>query len=231
MAGSQLRRRRDYVGANAAFTTASAAVPLQDTAYLERARLARIMGEASPSQLKSWADSSTLLASLLALEDGDVGDDAERAFSLLTRGELNGAVKLARAQPNIFAIVLPLAAASDGASQSLVDEALGMLDQATDPSALWASLALAERETRPHAALDAKVAKLDSPVAEMSKFADAKFLEADPAAVEAALWRLPADDQSYACVMALVRVGVAAPAPCRDLAKAALFGSERPYFR
>jgi hypothetical protein len=231
MAGSQLRRRRDYSGATAAFTTASAAVPLQDGAYLERARLARITDEASASQLKAWASNSTSLASLLALEDGDVSDDAERSFSLLTRGELNGAVQLARAQPSILAIVLPLAAASDGASQTLVDEALGMLEQVTDPAALWPSLALAERELRPHAALDAKVAKLDSPVAEVSRFADSKFLKGDTAAVEAALWRLPAEDQPYACVMALVRVSVAAPAPCRGLAKAALFGSERPYFR
>jgi hypothetical protein len=124
-----------------------------------------------------------------------------------------------------------LAAASDGASQALVDEALGLLDTVTEPSAMWASLALAEREKRPHAALDAKLAKLDTPLTEMLKFADSKFLKGEPTAVEAALWQLPADEQPYACVMALVRVGTAAPAPCRGFAKAALFGSERPYFR
>jgi hypothetical protein len=31
--------------------------------------------------------------------------------------------------------------------------------------------------------------------------------------------------------MAMVRVGTAAPAPCRAFVKAALFASERPYFR
>jgi Zn-dependent protease with chaperone function len=230
MAGIQLLRRRDYRGADAAFATAAAAVPLRDGAYLERARLARISGDASASQLEGWASSSRSLASVLALEGGNVNDDAERSFSLLTRGELPGAVQLARGQDDIFKLVLPLAAASDGASRALIDEALGMLDQVTDPSALWPSLALAERERRPHAALDARLAKLDSPVAEMSKFADAKFLEGNAAAIDSALWQLPAGDQPYACVMALVRVGDAAPAPCRAFAKAALFGSERPYF-
>ena len=112
-----------------------------------------------------------------------------------------------------------------------MDEALGRLDEAKDGPALWASIALAEREQRSHAVLDAAAQKRSDLAPQLLQFADSKFLKADPAAAEAALWKLPADDQPQACVMALVRVSVAAPAPCRELAKTALFSSERPYFR
>jgi len=231
MAGVELRRRRDYLGASAAFTRASLATPLTDTANLELARLARIAGEASPQRLKALAQGSTSLTALLALENGDVAEGPERAFALLAKGDLQGAVALARPEREIFEMVLPFAAASDGASQSLVDEALEMLDGLTQPSTLWVGIALSEREQRSHAALDAKVLKLGPQAPEMLKFADSKFLKGEPSVVLETLWRLPANDQPLACVMALVRVNVAAPDPCLEFAKAALFVPERPYFR
>jgi Zn-dependent protease with chaperone function len=231
MAGAQLKQRRDYVGARAAFKTAAGAAPLVDSANLELARLARIAGDATLVRLKALAQKSTSLTALLALESGEVEEGPERAFSLLGQGELEQAVAVARPERDIYDIVLPFAAASDGASQALVDEALGMLDSVTQPSALWVGIALSERELRPHAALDAKVLKLGARAPEMLKFADAKFLKGEPAAAVEALWRLPANDQPVACVMALVRVNVSAPDPCLELAKAALFAVERPYFR
>ncbi|HEX2873664.1 MAG TPA: M48 family metallopeptidase [Polyangiaceae bacterium] len=229
-AGKELRRRRGYAGAVMAFGTASTAVPLINSANVELARLARITGVATPERLDALAANSTSLAMILALDKGDVDDGPEKAVSQLARGELNEAVASARSHP-IHKWVLPLAAASDGASQALVDEALGVLDDAKDGPALWASIALAERELRPHPALDAAAQKRSDVAPQLLKFADSKFLEADPTAAEAELWKLPADDQPQACVMALVRVSVSAPAPCRELAKAALFASERPYFQ
>ena len=96
---------------------------------------------------------------------------------------------------------------------------------------MWPTIALLEREQRPHAALDALALKQGPFAPHLLKFAEAAFLKGAPAAVEAELWKLPAAQQPHACVMALVRVGAAAPSPCRELAKAALFASERPYFR
>jgi Zn-dependent protease with chaperone function len=49
--------------------------------------------------------------------------------------------------------------------------------------------------------------------------------------LEAELFKLPAELQASACVMALVRAGEKAPAPCRALATWYLFAAERPYFR
>jgi hypothetical protein len=214
-----------------AFGTASTAVPLIDSANVELARLARIKGIATSERLDALAANSTSLSMILALEKGDVDDGPEKAISQLARGELAGAVASTRSHP-LLKMVLPLAAASDGASQSMVDEALRMLDDAKEGPALWASIALADRENRTHAALDAAAQKRSEGAAQLLNFADAKYLlAADRAAVEADLWKLPADDQPQACVMALVRVGVAAPTPCRELAKTALFASERPYFR
>jgi hypothetical protein len=231
-AGRELQRQRDYAGAVRAFTIASGAPPLSDFANLELGRLARIQGLGSVERLKALASSSTALTSLLALEtsEGVDTDSPELAFSLLARGELDAAVAKARARPHLLALVLPLAAASDGASTALVDEALGMLEQVKDPAALWPSIALAERELRPHAALDAVALARERATPQLLKFANAQFLKGDPAGVEAELWSLPAEAQPFACVMALVRVNAAAPDACRDFAKAALFAPERPYF-
>jgi Zn-dependent protease with chaperone function len=231
MAAARLKQRRNYAGARAAFKTAAGAAPLVDTANLELARLARIIGDATPERLAALAQRSTSLTALLALQSGEVEEGPERAFLLLAEGSLERAVAAARPERDIYDMVLPFAAASDGASQALVDEALGMLDKVTQPPSLWVGIALSEREQRPHAELDAKALKLGPHAPEMLKFADSKFLKGEPATVLAALWRLPANDQPLACVMAMVRVNASAPDPCREFAKAALFGPERPYFR
>jgi Zn-dependent protease with chaperone function len=230
-AGHELMRRRDYVGATRAFESATRSAPLLDSASLELARLARISGTATASRIQMLAANSTSLASLLALENGETVEGPERAISLLAHGDLDDAVATARPQPGVLAVVLQLAAASDGASQALVNEALARAEELPDGDAMWPTIALLEREQRPHAALDALASKQGPFAPHLLKFADAAFLKGAPAAVEAELWKLPAAQQPHACVMALVRVGAAAPSPCRELAKAALFASERPYFR
>jgi hypothetical protein len=230
-AGHELMRRRDYAGATSALESAAHATPLLDSASLELARLARIGGTATASRIRALAANSSSLASLLALENGETQDGPERAVSLLARGELDNAVATARPEPGLFAMILQLAAASDGASPTLVNEALASPDQLRAGPAMWATIALLAREQRPHAALDALALKQGAFAPPLLEFADAAFLRGAATAVEAKLWKLPAALQPQACVMALVRVGAAAPTPCRELAKAALFASERPYFR
>jgi len=80
-------------------------------------------------------------------------------------------------------------------------------------------------------ALDALAAKQGGFAPQLLKFADSAFLRGAATTVEGELWKLPAALQPQACVMALVRSSADAPARCRELAKAALFASERPYFR
>jgi hypothetical protein len=230
-AGHELMRRRDYAGATAAFESAAHPAPLLDSADLQLARLARIDGTATASRIQMLATNSPSLASLLAFETGEETKGPERAVSLLARGELDDAVATARPEPAVLAVVLQLAAASDGASQTLVDEALASADEKAGSSTMWATIALLEREQRPHASLDALALKQGAFAPQLLKFADAAFLKGAPAAVEAELWKLPAAYQSHGCVLALVRAGKGAPAPCREFAKAALFASERPYFR
>jgi hypothetical protein len=230
-AGHELMRRRDYGGATTAFEAAAHPAPLVDSASLELARLARIGGTATASRIRELAANSSALATLLALENGETEEGPDRAVSLLARGELDEAVTTARPEPAVLAVILQLAAASDGASQTLINEALASLDDPSAGSVLWASIALAEREQRPHAALDALASKQGASTSRLLKFIDPAFLRGTASVVEAELWQLPARLQPQACVMALVRAGTAAPAPCREFAKAALFASERPYFR
>jgi hypothetical protein len=147
------------------------------------------------------------------------------------QGALDTAVSTAAPRKDIYSVVLPLAAASDGASRVLVDAALAKFDDLEQASAAWATIALAGREGKPHALLDASMQKADPEAPRVLRFVDAAFLEGDATTVEAELWKLSAENQPFACVVALVRAAERAPGPCRSFAKAALFASERPYFR
>jgi Zn-dependent protease with chaperone function len=235
-AARQLLRQRDYASALTAFGVAAQAVPLQDSANLERARLLRMQGQDSSSRLDALARDSEPLALFLALErgrelDGDEVKGAARAYSMLAQGNLVGAVSAAQEDPEIRDNVLRLAAASGGASPALIKQALGLSKEAPSEASLWPSIALAEREHQSHPALDAQARKeLPEYDKALLPFATDSFLK-NRAAAEAALGQLSPEHQRHACVMALVRAAELAPAPCSKLATSALFASERPYFR
>ena len=128
--------------------------------------------------------------------------------------------------------MLRLAAASEGASRALVDAALALEGEPASVSSIWPSIALLEREGRPHAVLDARARQeLTHGADQTLSFANGDYLKGKPEALEAALEQLLPEQQAFACVMALVRDAERAPSPCRELSKASLFASERPFFR
>ncbi len=235
-AARELYRQGDYAGAAKAYALAAQAPPLANNANLALARIWRLTEQVSASGLSTLAQRSDSLAGLLAVERGvDSNGEAikgpSRAYSLLAQGQLAGAVAAAKEDPQTHDIVLRLAGASDGASKDLVSAALALGKDAESQAAIWPSIALAEREGRAHAALDAQARGAFPPYDKaLRPFATKAFLENRKAA-EAALSDLPAEYQSFACVMALVRAPELAPSSCRKLAKASLFAPERPYFR
>jgi hypothetical protein len=232
LAGWELARRRDYLGALQAYQAAARSPTLREDASLAQARLLRMTDQASEPRLKALAESSTSLEVLLALETSEGVEGPERAYGLLARGELDEAVATAARgnEPDVYAVVARLAAASEGASRALIDQAFS-LEAPLTFNTLWPSVALAEREGKADAQLEVEVGR-DPAAAELLRpFTRGDFLAGDRAAVEAQLGAMPSELQAVACVIALVRDAGRAPSECRKLAKSALFSSERPYFR
>jgi len=210
---------------------ASRLAVLRGDANLAQARLLRLTDRASASALTALAAESQGLETLLALETANPESVAERAFSALGRGELDAAVQVARSEPDINAHVLRYAAASEGASRELIDEALALSPDSISFATAWPSIALAEREGKPHAELDAFVQSASPLAMSVLRFAQAKVLAGNAQELDQQLLDLPPALQAYACVAALVRDAERAPRACRKLVKAGLFSSERPFFR
>lgn len=229
-AGWELARRRDYRAALEAYASTARSPLLREEANVAQARLLRLLGDASEQRLQALAEGSDTLAMLLSLETPDGEEGPLRAYGLLARGELDQAVAAARGgEPELYASILPLAAASEGASGALIARALAF-DGAPPFKALGPMLALAERQGQRLPRIE-ELVKRESMAQALLPFTRGDFLASKPEVVEARLRELPSELQAFACVSALVRDAERAPADCRELAKAALFASERPYFR
>jgi hypothetical protein len=209
---------------------------------LEAARLTRVVAAPDPAEavvlnrrLLRAAPAGSHLETMLALELGE--DEGKpltsplRAYAHLGRGELGRALQLAESEPKLRAQVLRLAAASDGATPQMIEEALSLGPElGVAGTTVLPSIALADREGREHGALDAKARELYGQERLPLEFAGGKAYEATPEEVEAAVLSLSAQMQVHACVMALVRAGKKAPPPCRPLVRGYLFAAERPFF-
>jgi hypothetical protein len=181
-------------------------------------------------KLRKLAEGSEILNLLLALETGEHVSDASRAFSQLAKGELAQAI--ATAQPELITsrLILEFAAASEGASRETIEKVLQLPFLREPSNTMWSTLALFEREGRPHEELDAVVRRANKDADKLLPFAKLDYLKKGRP-VETALSNMPVDKQAIACTMALVRSAAHAPKSCRELVKAYYFASERPYFR
>lgn len=240
VAAYELKQHRDFKGALAAYATAATALPLADNANVERARLLRFLDQATDQALDALARDSDTLTAYLVLErgrdpDGDRLDGAQAAYALLDHGQLAQAVTAAAKDKDIADKVTRYVGASTGAGKPQVEAALALRGPVKARAALWPTIALAEREHRPHPQLDAQARESFRGYDKyLLPFASDTFLKGekgDRAPVEAALYRLPIDLQPYACVMAMVRAPELAPGPCRKIVSTLLFASERPHFR
>ncbi|MBX3248193.1 MAG: hypothetical protein KF901_13525, partial [Myxococcales bacterium] len=172
----------------------------------------------------------------LALERGDewVMQGDLRAYALLARGELEAALAAARGTPEVHDDVTRLAAASDGASERVRAAALALpADRGIDPLTVWSAIALATRHGGDAASLVAAARELydDAIVDAMLPWADPSRLRDEPDALVALVDDLVFPLRAHARVMALVVLDGDVPPEWRHEARAALFASERPYFR
>ncbi|HYQ14323.1 MAG TPA: M48 family metalloprotease [Polyangiaceae bacterium] len=229
-AARQLYLHGDYREAVTAYQAAAQLRMLRESANLAQARILRLIEPSWLGPVRALATESSELQMLLTLEMSDDVEGAEHAFALLDRGKLDEAVAAARSAPDLLPVVLRLAAASEGASHDLIDEAL-LLHAEPTVVTVWPSIALAEREHRPHEELTAFAERSTPAAKELLRFTSAELLEGDRTQLEAALKHLPGELSVYGCVAALVREAERAPSDCRKLVKATLFSAERPFFR
>ena len=104
-------------------------------------------------------------------------------------------------------------------------------DAGLDEQTLWASLALARRERMPIELFKPAVERTAGPyAARLWALIERPASFDDPAALEKQLAGLPLELQGQVYVMGLVLRRKSAPKAWRDMARALLFASERPYF-
>lgn len=231
-AGYEFVRLKKYENAIQAFEVAADELPMSDAANLHIARILRVMGKGDDrDRLRKLADNSSILKLLLAYETGEGMSESGLAYSQLAKGELVQAIATARLHSKALTMVLPLAAASEGATREMIEEALRPSEEREASHAIWSTIALFEREGRPHEGVDAIARKMAKEADKLFPFAKLDFLKKGRAVVEPAITKLDADQQAHACTMAIVRSAEHAPPWCREFVKAYLFVGERPYFR
>jgi len=197
-------------------------------------RIMRVSGVDDPSQVAALSQDSTSLQNLIKVETGeDVTDENILAYHLLTVGQLDEAVLLASTLDETTKYeILRLAAASDGASEELMDKATSLTtDQGISSSTYWSSLALAtKRKTDTKSLLE-----LIEPESGSDSEILLEFLKSveKRASYEEAVVILSSIDpklRGYAYSMGVIVLGRQAPQEWRDQVKGLLFSAERPYF-
>lgn len=229
-AASVHAERQNLPEAQVLYEQAAQSPAMADEVVSMLARLQRYRGQAP--DLAALAQRSPSLASALALETGkDTEGTPYQSYHALAGGQLDAAVTDAAPNPDVQARIVRLAAASQGASAALLQQARALdatagLDMFTAPTA-WA---LAARQGWPVEPLrEATVRATGEDAAGISRFFAAVQAGADQQHADAALTGVSLVGRGLAYAMAAVLLGERCPQAWREGAKQLLFGSERPY--
>jgi hypothetical protein len=202
-----------------------------DFLALDLARIERVVTQGTAIDYTSLSHYSQSLSSFLALETGQgVEDTPYFAYAHLAQGDLEGAIATSAPVPAEQARLIWLAAASDGAGEDLIEQALALpLGQGVDQENIGAVLGLVARRGQDL-----------SPYLNLPLFEeDGQKLLAFLNQIEAGNWGETAEreleglvpslrGQAYA--MATVLLQQDTPADWRTQAKGLLFALERPHF-
>jgi hypothetical protein len=197
-------------------------------------RIRRLLGADSGRVMLGLLKSSEDLELLVNLESGKgLGKSPESAYGELARGELDKALKRAKADSAVEASVLRLAAASDGATAEIRERAWALPPTVgIDNRTRWATMALAMRDGRDYADFRPAAAGgvADPYTDRVLRFVERARTGTDLGGAEAELAGLPLLARAQAYSMATIVLGSRAPGEWRTAAKRLLFAAERPYF-
>lgn len=216
--------------AQALYEQAARVPAMADDIVPQLARLQRYRGLAP--DLAALAQRSPSLASALALESGEGTQDTPyQGYHALASGQLDAAVAGAAADRDVQARLVRLAAASDGATAALLQQARALGDEAgIDPFTAPVAWALAARQGWPvQAARDTTLRDLGDDATAISRFFNAVQAGNSQQDAEAALQGVSLTGRGVAYAMAAVLLGQRCPQAWRDGARNLLFVNERPY--
>lgn len=216
--------------AQALYEQAARVPALADDIVPQLARLQRYRGLAP--DLAAMAQRSPSLASMLALASGQGTQDTPyQGYHALAAGRLDAAVAGAAADPDVQARLVRLAAASEGATAALLQQARALGDEAgLDPFTAPLAWALAARQGWPvQAARDTTLRELGDDASAISRFFTAVQAGNSQQDAEAALKGVSLTGRGVAYAMAAVLLGQRCPQAWRDGARNLLFVNERPY--
>jgi len=207
--------------------------PPAEHLVVDLARLHRLIDANPRPAIARLAPGSAYLRYLVSLDSGQGLDSpTQLAYLELARGHLDKALELARADSEVEARVLRLAAASDGAPAELVSRALALPTEAgLDDQTRWASIGLAARMGRDFTPLVSSKQSwpreyVDTLLGFLARARSGKNLSA----AEGSLKRLPLEVRGEGYVLGVITLRGRAPAAWRHAAKQLLFITERPYF-
>ena len=200
---------------------------------LDLARIQRLVGSTDNGRLSALANLSPQLAYFLSLETGKgLEQSPDSAYVALSKGELDKAVAIARADSTVQANVLRLAAASDGASPELQARAIALGPElGLDNDTRWASIGMAVRDGRDHLPFMPSAERMDPADAERFLRFVERVRASDVAAAEREIEGFAPLMRGHAYSVAVIVLGDRAPEPWRRGAKQLLFPLERPWFR
>ncbi|SHH39159.1 M48 family metallopeptidase [Massilia sp. CF038] len=198
---------------------------------LNIARIQRYRG--GQLDLAALAARSPRLAQLLKQERGE-GQLAGpgQMYSLLTAGNLAGALNAAETDPQAKAYLLRLVAASDGASAVQIAQALALPpEQGTSLGSAWVMLAVAARQGEDLAARRAQALEITGRYGpSMMAFFDGVRKGMPAPQAERLLVGVGPELRAHAYAGAIVLLGKKAPDEWRKVVRTVLFAPERPYF-
>jgi Zn-dependent protease with chaperone function len=218
----------------AALDVARKLVPaMSERLALDTMRLRRISSSDGNAQSSDLLPQSDTLRYYLAVVSGEgLQREIDTAYHDIARGDIDAAVKVKIDDPQERALILRLAAASDGASPEIVARALALpSDQGIDHANIWTALGLAVRERKDPAPYVAVIRESkDDEVEKVLAFITSLRTATNPADADRVLDGVSIDSRGAAYSTAVVILGARAPVAWRRGADRLLFVPERPYF-
>lgn len=200
---------------------------------MDIARIRRVLSTDGHPGIDDLLPNSEALRYIAALETGkNAPRGAEMAYYYISHGEIDRAAQEVTSTTEGEVRVLRLAAASDGASESVIRKALTLTPElGIDADSVWAALALALRERVDAEPYEKTVHDQDPETAgKILAFLDALRAGASAASAEQGLTALHLKMRGHAYSAGAIMLGARAPAHWRDQATRLLFVTERPYF-
>jgi len=223
----------DYAAAGPLYDQAHIRLPaMREYFAVDVARMRRLNAGDSRPDINELARHSTQLGMFAAIESGkDVAGTPLEAYAALARGQLEDAVRLAKASGKGSESVIWLAAASDGASRQIVQSALSLpLNDEADPTCMFAMYGIAVRERRDPWRYARRIeAALGAKARPALDFLEQIRAGADPLLARESLPAMDVRVRLYAQNAALLMLGARTPIGWRDEISRGLFVGEREY--